>query len=61
MCNIDIQKSNNNPWIDIASYQIDDAFRFKGREEDVEKFLKIVNYNIYLHHHLNQQIQNLFY
>ena len=45
MCNIDIQKSNNNPWIDIASYQIDDAFRFKGREEDVEKFLKIVNYN----------------
>ena len=45
MCNIDIQKSNNNPWLDIASYQIDDAFRFKGREEDVEKFLKRVNYN----------------
>lgn len=32
-----------NPWIDIASYQIDDAFRFKGREEDLEKFLRIID------------------
>lgn len=32
----------NNPWIDIASYEIKDAYRFKGREEDVHKFLRIL-------------------
>lgn len=32
-----------NPWLDIASYQLNDAYRFKGREEDVEKFMSIIN------------------
>lgn len=45
MSNIEIQKSNMNPWIDIASYQTIDAYRFKGREEDTDKFMKIANYN----------------
>lgn len=31
-----------NPWKDIAAYNISDAYRFKGREEDIERFLKIV-------------------
>lgn len=31
-----------NPWKDIAAYNISDAYRFKGREKDIEKFLRIV-------------------
>lgn len=31
-----------NPWKDIAAYNISDAYRFKGRDEDIEKFLRIV-------------------
>ena len=31
-----------NPWKDIAAYNISDAYRFKGREEDVKRFLRIV-------------------
>ena len=36
------QSSSRNPWLDVASYQMKDANRFKGREEDVAKFLKII-------------------
>lgn len=32
-----------NPWKDIASYEFSEAKRFKGREEDVAKFLQILN------------------
>ena len=32
----------NNPWIDIASYEVKDAYRFKGRDEDIHKFLRIL-------------------
>lgn len=32
-----------NPWKDIASYEIEDAKWFKGREEDLKKFIKIIN------------------
>ena len=31
-----------NPWKDIAAYNISDAYRFKGREKDIERFLRIV-------------------
>lgn len=34
--------SEYNPWLDAASYQREDAYRFKGREEDVSKYLRIV-------------------
>ena len=32
-----------NPWKDIASYEFSEAKRFKGREEDIAKFLQILN------------------
>lgn len=36
----------NNPWIDIASYEVKDAYRFKGRDEDIHKFLRILDEGI---------------
>lgn len=33
---------SNNPWLDIASYQTSDAYRFKGRDEDITKFYNII-------------------
>lgn len=33
---------SNNPWLDIASYQTSDAYRFKGRDEDILKFYNII-------------------
>lgn len=32
-----------NPWMDFASYGIKDASRFKGREEEIKKFLRIID------------------
>lgn len=32
-----------NPWKDIASYEFCEAKRFKGREEDIAKFLQMLN------------------
>lgn len=32
-----------NPWKDIASYEIEDAPKFKGRDESIEKFLDILD------------------
>jgi len=32
-----------NPWMDFASYGITDASRFKGREEEIKKFLRIID------------------
>lgn len=32
-----------NPWMDIASYKLEDANRFKGREEDIEKFSELID------------------
>lgn len=38
--------NHNNPWLDIASYSINDANRFKGREKAIVKFSGIVNSGI---------------
>lgn len=32
-----------NPWMDFASYGIKDASRFKGREDEIKKFLRIID------------------
>ena len=32
-----------NPWMDFASYSTKDASRFKGREEEIKKFLDIID------------------
>lgn len=32
-----------NPWMDIASYKLEDANKFKGREEDIEKFSELID------------------
>ncbi len=32
-----------NPWMDFASYKTKDAQKFKGREEDIQKFSKMVD------------------
>ncbi|MBR1548479.1 MAG: ATP-binding protein [Prevotella sp.] len=32
-----------NPWMDFASYGMKDASRFKGREEEIKKFLRIID------------------
>lgn len=37
---------HKNPWLDIASYSINDANRFKGREKAIVKFSGIVNSGI---------------
>lgn len=34
---------DNNPWMDFASYKTKDSQKFKGREEDILKFSKIVD------------------
>lgn len=36
-------KSYNNPWKDIASYNLLDANGFKGREEDVLRFSRLID------------------
>lgn len=38
--------NHNNPWLDIASYSVYDAYRFKGREKAIIKFSGIVNSGI---------------
>lgn len=35
-------KMENNPWKDIASYQFDDAQAFKGRDDEISKFVRIL-------------------
>lgn len=35
--------SIDNPWKDIVAYSIHDAYRFKGREEDIIRFLRIID------------------
>lgn len=37
------QERLKNPWMDFASYGIKDASRFKGREEEIKKFLRIID------------------
>lgn len=37
------QDKMRNPWMDFASYGIKDASRFKGREEEIKKFLRIID------------------
>lgn len=37
------QELLGNPWMDFASYGINDASRFKGREEEIKKFLGIID------------------
>ena len=34
-----------NPWKDIAPYKTTDAANFKGRDEDIRKFSKILHQN----------------
>ena len=38
-----MSKQYSNPWMDIASYSIEQSERFKGRSADVNKFLDIIN------------------
>lgn len=40
------ETNHNNPWLDIASYSINDTNRFKGREKAIVKFSGIVNSGI---------------
>lgn len=37
------QEILKNPWMDFASYGMKDASRFKGREEEIKKFLRIID------------------
>ncbi len=37
------QEILKNPWMDFASYGIKDASRFKGREEEIKKFQRIID------------------
>lgn len=37
------QKYDHNPWMYISSYKKTDANRFKGREEETQKFLDFIN------------------
>lgn len=37
------QEILKNPWMDFASYGIKDASRFKGREEEIKKFSRILD------------------
>lgn len=37
------QQCNRNPWLDVASYTTSDAARFKGRSDDLSKYLKIMS------------------
>ena len=37
------QEILKNPWMDFASYGVKDALRFKGREEEIKKFLRIID------------------
>ena len=39
---MNIKNIVTNPWKDIAAYNISDAYRFKGRKNDIERFLRIV-------------------
>ena len=38
-----MSKQHSNPWMDIASYSIEQSERFKGRSADINKFLDIVD------------------
>lgn len=38
-------KTNNNPWKDIAPYKEEDAASFKGRSEDVAKYMGILSHS----------------
>ena len=36
---------NNNPWLGLASYEEQDEYRFKGRENDIERMVALLQQN----------------
>lgn len=38
----------NNPWLALSTYEEEDSFRFKGREEDTKNILTMLQQNEYL-------------
>ena len=37
---------DNNPWLGLASYEYEDAYRFFGREKELEKLKECVSSNL---------------
>ncbi|MBR4794153.1 MAG: hypothetical protein IK038_10915 [Bacteroidaceae bacterium] len=38
----------NNPWLALSTYEEEDSFRFKGREEDTENIITMLQQNEYI-------------